>query len=243
VRLANRAADHRLRLLFPTGAPATEFVAATTFDVTRWPTSPPDARRWVHPAPRTFPQHGLVTVNGLSVTAPGLTEVEVTPDGVVALTLVRAVGWLARMDLATRPQPAGPLMPTPGAQCLGVIEADVALFAGLDPRAARDAELGLVAVAAGDTPLVPPERALVEIAPRDVVLSALKPAEEGAGMVLRLLNPTDGPLTARVRLGFPVAEVLPVRLDETPDGKPLAPAGASFVVDVPAHALRSLLLR
>jgi mannosylglycerate hydrolase len=112
----------------------------------------------------------------------------------------------------------------------------------LDPRAARDAELGLRAVAAGDTPLVPAGAALVEIAPREVVLSA-QPAENGDGIVVRMLNPTDDPLVARVRIGFPVADVQPVRLDETPLGPPRAVTGGCVEVDVPAHALRSLLLR
>src|SRR5207249_3051785 len=78
-----------------------------------------DASRWVHPAPSTFPHQGFVAANGLTVAAPGLPEAEVTPDGIIAVTLVRAVGWLARMDLRSRPRPAGPLMPAPGAQCLG----------------------------------------------------------------------------------------------------------------------------
>ena len=70
----------------------------------------------MHRAPATFPQQGFVSANGLTVVAPGLPEAEVTPDGVIAITLLRAVGWLARTDLRQRPQPAGPAVPTPGAQ-------------------------------------------------------------------------------------------------------------------------------
>ncbi|HYR96714.1 MAG TPA: glycosyl hydrolase-related protein, partial [Candidatus Binatus sp.] len=242
VRLSNTARDHRLRLVFPTGRAAAAFHAATTFDVTRRQTGVRDASRWVHPAPATFPQHGFICVNGLGVAAPGLPEAEVTPDGAIAVTLVRAVGWLARMDLTTRPQPAGPVMATPGAQCLETIAADLALFAGIERRAALDAELGLRAVAAGEAPLVPPDRPLLHVAPREILLSALKPAEDGAGTVLRLLNPTDGPLTAHVAIGFPLSRVVRVRLDETPEDGPVALDGATVSVVVPAHGLRSLLL-
>ena len=74
----------------------------------------------MHPAPATFPHQGFVCANGLTVAAPGLPEAEVTPDGITAVTLVRAVGWLARMDLRSRPRPDGPLIAVPGAQCLEI---------------------------------------------------------------------------------------------------------------------------
>jgi alpha-mannosidase/mannosylglycerate hydrolase len=243
VRVTNGARDHRLRLLFPTGAGVSEFRAATTFDVARRTTAVRDGSRWIHPAPATFPQQGFVAANGLVVAAPGLPEAEVTPAGVIAITLVRAVGWLARMDLETRPQLAGPAIPVPGAQCLETIGTHLALFGDLDPRRARDAELGLRAVTAGDAPLAPPDAPLLEVTPHAVVVTALKPAEEGPGMVLRMLNPTDEALAVRLRFGLPLVEARRARLDETPEGDPLPIAGGSVTVDVPAHALRSLLVR
>ncbi|MEW6267957.1 MAG: glycosyl hydrolase-related protein, partial [Thermodesulfobacteriota bacterium] len=242
VRLVNRARDHRLRLLLPTGRDSETFAAATTFDVARRSTKRREARGWVHAAPSTFPQQGFVHVNGLTVVAPGLPEAEVTPDGVVALTLVRAVGWLARMDLRSRPQVAGPTLPTPGAQCLGEIDARLHLFAGCDPAAAHDAEIGLRAVAAGDAPLARDGAGLLELQPAGLVLTALKPAARGAGIVLRLSNPGDTQLDARVRLGFPVARAVPVRLDETPCAQPVELAGGELRLPVPPHALRSVLL-
>ncbi len=243
VRVLNRGEDHRLRLLFPTGAPVREFHAATTFDIACRTTLPREAARWVHAASSTFPHQGFVSANGLVVVAPGLPEAEVTPDGVIAVTLVRAVGWLARMDLKSRPQPAGPLLPTPRAQCLESIEANLGLFGGLDTRAVRDVELGLRAVAAGDVTLVSPEHPLLEVAPREIVLSALKPAESGPGTILRLLNPTDAALESRVRLGFPVSLAESVRIDETPADEPVALNGGLLSMPVPAHALRTVLLK
>jgi 2-O-(6-phospho-alpha-D-mannosyl)-D-glycerate hydrolase len=243
VRVDNTARDHRLRLLFPTGAPAAEFLAATTFDVARRRPEPSDANRWVHPSPRTFPHQGFVSVNGLTLAAPGLPEAEVLPDGTIALTLVRAVGWLSRMDLHSRPQMAGPSLPTPGAQCPGAIEARLSLHAGLDIRSIDDAEWGLKAVVAGERPLFPPGTSLVRVTPAEVVLSALKPAQDGPGMILRLLNPTDTPMEASVHLGLPFERAFPVRLDETPLDPTFDLEAGELRVHLPPHALRSVLIR
>jgi mannosylglycerate hydrolase len=242
VRVDNTAKDHRLRLLFPTGRAAAEFAAATTFDVARRRTSRPDDTGWVHPAPSTFVQHGWVCANNLTVAAPGLPEAEVTPEGVVAITLVRSVGWLARMDLTTRPQPAGPVVETPGAQCQGPIVVQLALFVGEDPRRARDAELGLRAVAAGDAPLLPPDRALLTLEPREMLLSALKPADDGQGFVVRVLNPTGAAVEASLRVDTGLSGVESVRLDETSIDAPVARAGGWVTVVVDPHRLQSLRL-
>ena len=214
VRIDNRAHDHRLRLCFPTGRVAEHCLAATTLDVMRRETAVREDANWVHPAPQTFVQQGFVHANGLTVVAPGLPEAEVTADGVIAITLLRAVGWLARMDLTTRPQPAGPVVETPGAQCAGRMQADLSVFVGHDPSQARDAELGLRAVVAGAVPLLAAHHPLLQIEPREILLSALKPAEDGHGMILRLLNPTDHPVEAQVYFGVPFSHVELVRLDE-----------------------------
>ena len=240
-------------MLFPTGRAIARFSAATTFDVTTRTTSPPDDTTWVHPAPATFPQQGWVAANGLMVVAPGLYEAEVTPEGTIALTIVRAVGWLARMDLARRPIPAGPGMPTPGAQCLGPVHATVALLPAGDPALARAVELGLRAVPAGpagpggheqgEPPLLEPGRSLLALSPGAIVLSALKPGEHGDGMVLRVLNPTDEVVEAVVDLGFPVETVRPVRLDEgTSDDGEVAREGDRIRLTVEPHRLRSVLV-
>ena len=241
VRRDNNTEDHRLRLLCPTGAPVAMFRAATTFDITARTTAAPDDARWVHPAPTTFPHQGWVAANGLLVGAPGLPEAEVTADGTVAVTLLRAVGWLSRGDLHTRPVQAGPGMPAPGAQCHGPLVARLILATDADPSIAHDAELGLRAVPAGDAPLLDPDIALLELAPRELSLSALKPANDGNGFVVRVLNPTDHELKAHLRLAQPTTSVTPVRLDETASGDRIQIVDGSVAFDVPPHALRSVL--
>jgi len=243
VRVDNTARDHRLRVLFPTGHPTAAAEAATTFGIALRATGKVDDAGWVHPAPRTFPHQGWVRAGGLTVVAPALPEAEVTPSGTIALTLLRAVGWLARMDLRSRPIPAGPIMPVTGAQCLGVFETRLSLLADPDPRAPGDASTGLWGVLGGTITPLPPDRPLLTLEPRDLLLSACKPAERGDGMVVRVLNPTDRSRTAVVRVGVPVDQVLPVRLDEKPAPEHDATLHDGVVrFEVPARALRSVLL-
>jgi alpha-mannosidase len=229
VTLDSHATDHRLRLRFPTGAPINEFDAATTFDAARRTTKPPDDTGWVHPAPHTFPHQGWIAANGLVVGAPGLPEAEVTPEGDIMITLVRAVGSLAKLSLRTRPMPAAPDMPAPGAQCPGTIRATITI--AKTPRDARAAEIGLWGVF-GDS--APPS--MLELDSERCELSACKPAEDGDGIIVRVLNPTDEPDQAHLRFGFAVDDVAPVRLDEQPvdQGDPRT---------VPPHALRTVRIR
>jgi mannosylglycerate hydrolase len=242
VRVDNTAEDHRLRLLFPLGTRVAACDAASTFDLVRRAPGPADARGWVQMAPRTFPHQGFVHTAGLTVVAPGLAETELVDadESALAVTLLRCVGNLSRQDLTSRPGLAGPGTATPGAQCPGVLEARLALLPGLDARAARDAELQLAAVACGRAPLLQEGHAGLTLSPRALLLSALKPADEGPGLVLRVLNPTAEPQEACVELGFAFESARPVRLDETDLDAPLTRDGAILRFPVPPHALRSL---
>jgi mannosylglycerate hydrolase len=238
VELDNRAPDHRLRLRFPTGADLDGFDAATTFDIAHRTTAPIDDSRWVHPAPRTFAHQGWIAANGLVVGAPGLPEAEVTPRGEILVTLVRSVGALARIKLRTRPLPAGPEMMAPGAQTQGRVAATVTL--ARSPADVHAAEIGLCGVLGGDAPLLAADTSLLELHARHCVLSACKPAQDGDGVVVRVLNPTDASEPARLRFGLDVRRVDPVGLDEEPGEHVVSHHGREVELPVPPHALRSV---
>jgi alpha-mannosidase len=86
----------------------------------------PEAAGWVEDPTPLMHQRAFVDLSdgnhGLAVANRGLPSVEVSREGSgtsVSLTLLRCVGWLSRDDLSTRRVAAGPLLETPGAQCLG----------------------------------------------------------------------------------------------------------------------------
>jgi len=242
VRIENAAEDHRLRLLFPVSGPVERFEAATTFDTAMRRPGPSGEAGWMQSPPATFPHQGFVHVNGLSVVAPGLPEAEVISGepSRIAITLLRCVGSLSRLDLRSRPGPAGPGTDTPGAQCQGTLRARLSVFDGHDQARAREAEVGLRAVVCGDEPVVPQTEALFLLEPSMLMLSAFKPAERGHGVVFRVLNPTSSVQQARVTLGLPFDRAEPLRLDESPADFSISRSGQTLSFPVFPHELRTV---
>ena len=202
----------------------------------------PDDTRWVHPAPATF-AHQVAHAGGLYRRRAGTPEAEVTADGTILITLLRAVGWLARFDLRSRPIPAGPMMPVAGAQCPDRLPHDSRLR-GL--RSGSRPRRGARPVGCARRP---GSRCSLRIgrcspAPLGFVLSACKLAEMvWMGSSSGVLNP-DRRAARTAELGslFPVRTVTAVRLDEEPCAGDVRLRDGQVLFDVPARALRSLLL-
>ncbi len=123
----NRARDHRLRVHLPLPSRAERSAAECAFTVVeRGLSAEGGPNEWGVP---TYPSRRFVSAGGLTVTHEGLCEYELvdldgdaeaagTTAGALALTLVRATGWLSRGPMASRPLPAGPENEIEGAQCL-----------------------------------------------------------------------------------------------------------------------------
>ena len=118
----NQARDHRLRVHCPLPAPVTGSDADCAFAVVRRGLT---AEGGPHEAGLpTFVSRRFVDcadgTAGLALLHDGLLEYEVVADGRgLALTLLRAVGYLSRVEPALRPNPAGPMdalegRPAPG---------------------------------------------------------------------------------------------------------------------------------
>lgn len=256
--LDNRARDHRLRALFPAGIATDRAIVDGHFDrLERGPVTVTDTQGWAEQPMPTVAQRAFSAVArdgvGLMVAARGLPEYEhiIEPHGsTLALTLLRAVGWLSRDDLACRPGHAGPGRPTPNAQCLGpaafeyslipfggesfgLEEAAQAAYAFTAPLHATTSE-----VAQGS---LPPELQFVTLEPAAWVLTALKPAESGEGIVVRFYNSHAAAVSGRVEFGLPVADVTPVNLLEEPVELPgMRAEGRAVWLDVPGKRIVTL---
>ena len=236
VSVDNRAGDHRLRLLFPTGAASVDTARAdTAFDVITRPARILVPERIRNESPvSSMPLISMVDAGdaeiGATVIGRGLMEYEIVGDMVgndpaIAMTLIRAVGDLSRNDLATRPSGhAGPPVATPAAQCLGLQRFELAFephgpapLAGELMTSARAHNIPPRVVTArrrgGSGPLT---RSFVRIDRRagDLVLSALKQAEDRSSIVVRLFNPGDEEARVVLNVDAPMAQAFAVNFLE-----------------------------
>jgi alpha-mannosidase len=267
VTFDNYARDHRLRMLFPTDVAADASEAGAQFDVVRHPVrvAPVAPAAWLEDAPTTFPQHEWVDLSdgrrGLCVINQGLPEYEVLDSErrEIAITLLRAVGYLgAGTEMQTAQVGAGPNIATPEAQIqrkltysLSVLphsgrwdEAEVwreALAHNNPPRAyttgmVREQLLGTKAAGAG-------HQSFLSVSGRNAVLSAVKKADDGDDLILRLYNPSTAPTQATIHLPFMPKAVQQAGLDERPRETMALAGDSKLEVDLPAGKIVTLRLQ
>lgn len=224
VSFENGARDHRLRLHCRAPFAAKRFEVESAFEI---------AERPIDPAPASFgserpserpigacPQRSFATLAGdrglaLTIANRGVAEVEAVAEGAqrsaLALTVLRAVGWLSRPDLAWRPGPAGPALATPGAQVPGphAIEVSLRLHRDGEPARVQRAHgfafppLAFPGVEGAPGPLADGAR-LVEVDEAALVVSAIEPLA-GGDTAVRLVNLADRRVETRVVPGVPHA--------------------------------------
>jgi mannosylglycerate hydrolase len=154
----NQARDHRLRVHFPLPSPVAHSDAECAFAVvTRGLTAEGGIHEYALP---TFPSRRFVDASngsaGLALVHDGLLEYEVTEGGTeIALTLLRATGYLSRLEPSLRPNPAGPPQLLHGPQMLGTQRCEYAVLVHEGDWRAADC------YGAADEFLVPLERTRV----------------------------------------------------------------------------------
>jgi mannosylglycerate hydrolase len=222
--LENRCRDHRLRVHFPLPAPVDGSHAGCAFAVVRRGLETEGGL--AETPPPTFPARRFVDCSGdgvgLAVITDGVVEYEVIDRGrELAVTLLRATGFLSRRRLALRPDPAGPAVPVEGAQVQGtrrwryglVLHSGDWEAAHLSRRA--DSFLNPLEVAVGST--VPTN----STRPSDGQILRVDGAEVSAvvrdagDVMVRLFHPGSGPASAAVgdqTVDLRPAEIVAVRV-------------------------------
>lgn len=256
LEVVNNAKDHRLRILFPTGLKCGYSCADQAFHVIERSVELPEAKNWAEPPVPTYPMQSFVSTgdgkNGITLAARGLHEYEVKKDGSIAITLLRCVGWLSRDDLGTRNVTAGPIIPTPDAQCLGkhvffysviphrgtwetgkayvqamqhqtpmrIVQVLDHEFAALGEWALIYTEFKNLVVKKAQAPLSPSpfplERSFLSVEPTNVIISGVKRAEDGNGIIVRLYNTTNEKVEGKLKFYRKVREAIAVNMREEP---------------------------
>ncbi|MBN1931547.1 MAG: hypothetical protein JW786_08075 [Desulfobacterales bacterium] len=240
----NVVKDHRLRVLLPTGIQSDTAFAGMPFDVAKFPLTetgrnipPTDAIHDLmlagcytvpvntHPFQRFV---GMVQPDcGLTVFSRGLSEYEVLPqNSTIALTLIRSVGWLTRADLLTRVGDVGPQIFTPEAQCLGARKFDYAVYPHdgdlekANPSFESDCHVLKFRVVqtkqhAGKLPNQLSFLSFQKEIPKGAMkLTALKCAEDGDGLIARIINEMDRPAMGTLKIGCMVLKAWRANLNE-----------------------------
>jgi hypothetical protein len=235
VAVAGRAAvgDHRLRLSLATGVSAPTIIAdAAVWPVERRPIGLAQSESAREAEVTSAPLHRWVAAldgpRGMLLVSDGLAEYEALADGRLAVTLQRATGELSRGALPERPGHAGWPARTPRAQGSARVRARVALApcdtfsAGWASARADDLLVPLVGTTWRDAPATAPVQVpgLVLEGPDDVVALAVKPAEDGRGLIARCVNLADAPRGATWCAPWPGVSAELVRLDETSCDEP-----------------------
>lgn len=257
LRGVNARTDHRLRAVVPLGTRARRVVADGHFGPVERTGSRMTGMRPgdLEAAAPTAPMQRGVTAaagpRGLTVFADGLPEYEVSGEGRVLVTLLRAFGELSRADLPERPGHAGWPTSTPDAQCLGPFAARLAVMphpegALLSPGAVEcEAERFHAAPFARMVRAVLERPAAVagpELVGEGLVASACKPAEDGRGVVLRCYNATGARVFGAWLVPWAFAAARLCRLDET-ELEPIGVAGGRVPFEAGPRGVVTIRIR
>ncbi|MFN0177439.1 MAG: hypothetical protein ACKVZ0_01480 [Gemmatimonadales bacterium] len=237
LELDNQATNHRLAWSVTSGARGAA-VAGTAHGVVRRPPGHLDRSwepEWGLP---TDPAQRFVAVasggRGLAILQPGFFEYQWSADGSLATTLLRSVGELSRGDLTARRGHAGWITATPEAQEPGRHVIELAVL----PIDAGILANPVALVEAWEDVFLPPipiwhRRASsltathgLELVGAGLALEAVKPAENGDGIVLRVVNLGQETTEGLWRAGGPILRAERIRADELVSG-PRAPEAAT----------------
>lgn len=239
-RVENNVQDHRLRVLFPTPIAAETSFAETPFAVVeRAVDIPPETAGWherVNPETAFTRFFGIQEAkHGLAVLCPaGLHEYEVTqtPERILALTLFRST----YQTVGTPGEPDGQLLqPLEFEYLLYPFAAPFDAVAAL--RMVQEAQTG---IRTHESDTLPETTSFCRLLNNRTVVTALKPAADGNGGILRLWNPTEKPVQESVQFSIGLKTVERCTLDEQALEPIKMNDDTGFIVEVPARGLATI---
>jgi len=207
----NTAKDHRMRMCFKTGIRTEYSCASTHFYVIQRNTAPPDGNNWVERPAEDYPMLYWVDATdgtrGITLATHGLHEYQLDPDGTLYITLLRNVGYLSRDTTPRRPGAAGPLFPTPDAQCIGNHNFRYSMIPHQktwnESKSYKDALnfcIPPIAILAGKHEgILAPTSSIVSVEPDSMLITCVKRGEFDDSLIMRFYNQSPEERQATVR--------------------------------------------
>ena len=228
-RLTNEARDHKLQVNFPSGIYADHVDVESTYAIERRAIRHTVTADNFEKHYAFQPMQNFVDVSdgrlGLAVLNKGLREYEIRddPDRTIAITLLRCQRAYMTANSEMTPDE---LENYTGQHAIGTQEYQYALYphtgqwdgAGVLQQA-YDHKVPMPAIQAvpNDQGPLPTGGSFFKIAPADkLMLSALKQAEDGNGVILRLWNTTPETIKADIKTLLPVQSASLLKLNESP---------------------------
>lgn len=227
VKLDNRAEDHRLRIMFPTGIDARYSYGEGQFDVPARSSFRPETKDWIEQPMYDYPMHHFVDISdgqtGCAVLVDGLKEYEYINDKqkTLAITLLRAFKFIIA------PSSVQDYSYQKGSQCPGENRYRMAFYphkgdwnTGSVYKEALCFNTELRLFETGRTTgSLAPDTSFMKIEPEELIFSALKKPENDSdprSYILRFYNPTDFALKGKISTLFNIKRVSVVTLEEKP---------------------------
>lgn len=237
--VTNTALDHRLRVTFPLPEEPYQVKAGSPFDTLSRPTKVVALRGTEKPS-SSWPMYHYVGVQnskgrGFVIGIHGASDYEVI-DGQLAITVLRSTGWINRSDLRTRKWTLELPVKSDGGQCQGRNEIEYVLVLSdgdfVSSGALRRVHEWALPVRAFTgvaqrigTSFLPG----ISIGDCCVELTAVKQAESGEGLVIRLANLSseyrEVPIEVSDALGLSTWRIVNLLEEETCNCGPLWESG------------------
>ncbi|MBR4173650.1 MAG: alpha-mannosidase, partial [Clostridia bacterium] len=208
VEIDNNVQDHRVRAVYPTGILADHSYAHGHFTVDKRPVAKMADGEYEQDM-QTLPMQTFVDIyddkKAMAFINNSLTEFEVKDNGSVYLTMLRGV----HNNICTDGRVTSYYHEQKGGQCLGKRVCEYSLYphmgkwdgANVMKEAQSFCQIPVVMETAGGTKGdILPNTPLISIDNDNIVMSALKKAEDRNTVIMRIYNPTDADAFVNIRL-------------------------------------------
>ena len=227
VNVDNTVKDHRVRAMYNTGIKTDTACAAGHFYVDKRPVLPKEGENTqYYPEMQTLPMQSFVDISdgkyGIAFINNSLTEYEavhIERQTSVALTLFRSV----RNIICTEMRVTGNYPEQNGGQNLGVMKYEYAILphvgdwesVGVYSEARKfNIQPGVYQISAHNMGTYPEKGGLFSIDSEHLVMSGLKKAEDRDSYILRVFNPTEKRIEAKIKIPVAVKEAYYTNLNE-----------------------------
>lgn len=218
--LINNAYDHWLRANFNTGIKTDYSYSDSHYDIVRRDVKIPDSTGWVEKAYGMQPLRTFACVenetDGFALMPQGLYEYEAFEDTRMSLTLIRG----CRIKQAVSEEKIT-VLDDKGILCLGECSFEYNLCfyhcekAQLTNIAAELYAPVQIAFSGRGKGELKAESSLLYADNKNIHISAIKPSEDGEGIIIRMFNPTENTERINLNIGFDYKNLYLAGMDET----------------------------